>query len=338
MSKKTSIGGQALIEGIMMKGPYKTTMAVRKKDGTIDISDVEEKHLKDKYSIFGLPLIRGMVNLVESMIIGYKTMMQSAEISGFADIEDESESIETGIADVETDNKEKSANADGEKKETVLSGGLMVVSVVLGIALAVVLFMWLPSLIFKGIQYIFDTDLKYYKGLIEGIVKIAIFVGYIALTAMEKDIKRVFQYHGAEHKTIFCYESGEELTVENVRKHTRFHPRCGTSFMFLMLAVGILISSVLVVILPEFIISRNYIWVPIKILLLPLTCGIGYELIKICGRHDNIFTRIIAAPGLWVQRLTTKEPDDSMIEIAIAAVKEVIPSDGSDVIECCDKK
>ena len=338
MSKKTSIGGQALIEGIMMKGPYKTTMAVRKKDGTIDISDVEEKHLKDKYSIFGLPLIRGMVNLVESMIIGYKTMMQSAEISGFADIEDESESVETGIADVETDNKEKSANADGEKKETVLSGGLMVVSVVLGIALAVVLFMWLPSLIFKGIQYIFDTDLKYYKGLIEGIVKIAIFVGYIALTAMEKDIKRVFQYHGAEHKTIFCYESGEELTVENVRKHTRFHPRCGTSFMFLMLAVGILISSVLVVILPEFIISRNYIWVPIKILLLPLTCGIGYELIKICGRHDNIFTRIIAAPGLWVQRLTTKEPDDSMIEIAIAAVKEVIPSDGSDVIECCDKK
>ena len=338
MSKKTSIGGQALIEGIMMKGPYKTTMAVRKKDGTIDISDVEEKHLKDKYSIFGLPLIRGMVNLVESMIIGYKTMMQSAEISGFADIEDESESIETGIADVETDNKEKSANADGEKKETVLSGGLMVVSVVLGIVLAVVLFMWLPSLIFKGIQYIFDTDLKYYKGLIEGIVKIAIFVGYIALTAMEKDIKRVFQYHGAEHKTIFCYESGEELTVENVRKHTRFHPRCGTSFMFLMLAVGILISSVLVVILPEFIISRNYIWVPIKILLLPLTCGIGYELIKICGRHDNIFTRIIAAPGLWVQRLTTKEPDDSMIEIAIAAVKEVIPSDGSDVIECCDKK
>ncbi len=338
MSKKTSIGGQALIEGIMMKGPYKTTMAVRKKDGTIDISDVEEKHLKDKYSIFGLPLIRGMVNLVESMIIGYKTMMQSAEISGFADIEDELESVETGIADVETDNKEKSANADSEKKETVLSGGLMVVSVVLGIALAVVLFMWLPSLIFKGIQYIFDTDLKYYKGLIEGIVKIAIFVGYIALTAMEKDIKRVFQYHGAEHKTIFCYESGEELTVENVRKHTRFHPRCGTSFMFLMLAVGILISSVLVVILPEFIISRNYIWVPIKILLLPLTCGIGYELIKICGRHDNIFTRIIAAPGLWVQRLTTKEPDDSMIEIAIAAVKEVIPSDGSDVIECCDKK
>ncbi len=337
MSKKTSIGGQALIEGIMMKGPYKTVMAVRKKDGTIDISDVEEKHLKDKYKFFGLPLIRGMVNLIESMVIGYKTMMQSAEISGFADIEDEPKNVDAESNETETV-EEKSANESAEKKETVLSGAVMVISVVLGVALAVVLFMWLPSLIFKGVQYILGTDLKYYKGLIEGIVKIAIFVGYIALTSMEKDIKRVFQYHGAEHKTIFCYESGEELTVENVRKHTRFHPRCGTSFMFLMLAVGILISSVLVVILPEFIISRNYIWVPIKILLLPLTCGIGYELIKICGRHDNLFTRIIAAPGLWVQRLTTKEPDDSMIEIAIAAVKEVIPSDGSDAIECCDDK
>lgn len=327
MSKKTSIGGQALIEGIMMKGPYKTAMAVRKKDGTIDISDVEEKHLKDKYKIFGLPLIRGMVNLIESMIIGYKTMMQSAEISGFADVEDEPKDAD------KKDNGETS-----EKKESLLNGAVMAISAVLGVALAVVLFMWLPSMIFKGVQYIFSADLKYYKGLIEGVVKIAIFVGYIALTSMEKDIKRVFQYHGAEHKTIFCYESGEELTVENVRKHTRFHPRCGTSFMFLMLAVGILISSVLVVILPEFIISRNYIWVPIKILLLPLTCGIGYELIKICGRHDNVFTRIIAAPGLWVQRLTTKEPEDGMIEIAIAAVKEVIPSDGSDAIECCGEK
>ncbi len=325
MSKKTSIGGQALIEGIMMKGPYKTAMAVRKKDGTIDISDVEEKHLKDKYKIFGWPLVRGMVNLIESMVIGYKTMMRSAEISGFADI-DESEG-------------EQQSTQKSEGKESALTGAVMVVGMVLGIALAVVLFMWLPSLIFKGVQYISHTDLKYYKGLIEGVVKIAIFVAYIALTAMEKDIKRVFQYHGAEHKTIFCYESGEELTVENVRKHTRFHPRCGTSFMFLMLAVGILISSVLVVVLPEFIISRNYIWVPIKILLLPLTCGIGYELIKVCGRYDNVLTRVIAAPGLWVQRLTTKEPEDGMIEIAIAAVKEVIPSDGSDVIDCgCDKK
>ena len=210
----------------------------------------------------------------------------------------------------------------------------MTVGAVLGVALALVLFMYLPSLAFKGIEYLAGADLKMYKGLIEGVLKMAIFVSYIAVVALEKDIKRVFMYHGAEHKTIFCYESGKELTVENVRGFKRFHPRCGTSFMFLMLAVGILISSVLVVVLPDFIVSRNYIWVPIKILLLPLTCGLGYELIKICGRHDNFITRIIAAPGLWIQRLTTKEPTDDMIEIAIAAVKEVIPEDGSDELGC----
>ena len=343
MSKKTSIGGQALIEGIMMKGPYKTSMAVRKKDGSIELVDVQEKHLKDKYKIFGLPLIRGMVNLIEAMVTGYKTMMQSADISGFADVEEEepkqSEQVADAEAETETVNENVPQEPVEEKKESLLTGAVMTVGAVLGVALAIVLFMWLTSLIFKGVAYISPVDLTYFKGLIEGVVKIAIFVGYIAIVAFEKDIKRVFQYHGAEHKTIFCYESGEELTVENVRKQTRFHPRCGTSFMFLMLAVGILINSILVVVLPEFIISRNYIWVPIKILLLPITCGIGYELIKFCGRHDNILTRIIAAPGLWVQRLTTKEPDDSMIEISIAAVKEVIPSDGSDEIGCCcDKK
>ena len=326
MAKKTSIGGQALIEGIMMKGPYKTSMAVRKKDGTIDLSDVEERHIKDKYKIFGLPVLRGMVNLIESMIIGYKTLMQSADISGFTDLEEEGET--------KTDGETAQKTEKDEKKENVIVNAVMVVGSVLGVALAIVLFMWLPSMIFKGIDYLAPADLKYWKGFIEGVVKIALFVGYVAVVTMEKDIKRVFMYHGAEHKTIFCYESGEELTVENVRKFKRFHPRCGTSFMFLMLAVGILISSILVLVLPDFIVSRNYIWVPIKILLLPITCGIGYELIKFCGKHDNVLTRIIAAPGLWIQRLTTKEPEDDMIEIAVAAVKEVIPDDGSDVTDC----
>lgn len=340
MAKKTSIGGQALIEGIMMKGPYKTSMAVRKKDGTIDISEVEEKHLKDKCSIFGWPLIRGMVNLIESMVTGYKTLMKSADISGFADLEDEqSEKDEATVeatADPSAESEQPSETSqEPEKKESALTGFIMIIGCVLGVLLAVALFMYLPSLAFKGIDYLVPYDLKMYKGLIEGVIKMAIFVGYIAVTALEKDIKRVFMYHGAEHKTIFCYESGEELTVENVRGFTRFHPRCGTSFMFLMLAIGILVSSVLVMVLPDFIISRNYIWVPIKILTLPLVCGLGYELIKICGKHDNFITRIIAAPGLWIQRLTTKEPDDSMIEIAIAAVNEVIPEDGSDEVGCC---
>lgn len=347
MTKKTSIGGQALIEGIMMKGPYKTAMAVRKKDGTIDISEVEEKHLKDKCCIFGWPLIRGMVNLIESMVIGYKTLMRSADISGFTDLEEEetkptanaetvettetAETSETGEDTAETVEQPK----EEEKKESALTGVIMLIGGVLGVVLALVLFMYLPSLAFKGIDYLVPYDLKMYKGLIEGVIKMAIFVGYIAVTALEKDIKRVFMYHGAEHKTIFCYESGKELTVENVRGFKRFHPRCGTSFMFLMLAIGILVSSVLVMVLPEFIVSRNYIWVPIKILTLPIVCGLGYELIKICGKHDNFVTRIIAAPGLWIQRLTTKEPDDSMIEIAIAAVQEVIPDDGSDEMGCC---
>lgn len=344
MGKKTSIGGQALIEGIMMKGPYKTTMAVRKKDGTIDLSEVEEKHLRDKYKIFGIPVLRGMVNLIESMISGYKAMMKSADISGFTELEEESGAKqgtaepENVSAEQEVASESKEENAQDSKKESVLTGVVMTVGTVLGVALAIVLFMWLPSLAFKGISYLAGTDLKYWKGLIEGVIKIIIFIGYLALVTMEKDIKRVFMYHGAEHKTIFCYESGQPLTVENVRGFKRFHPRCGTSFMFLMLVVGILISSVLVVILPDFIISRNYIWVPIKILLLPLTCGIGYELIKLCGRHDNIITRIIAAPGLWIQRLTTKEPDDGMIEIAIAALTEVIPEDGADELGCCAGK
>lgn len=346
MGKKTSIGGQALIEGIMMKGPYKTTMAVRKKDGSIDLSGVEEKHLRDKYRIFGLPVLRGMVNLIESLIIGYKTLMKSADISGFTDLEEESDKeqskqdsgFENTLAEQVTDSEVKEENAQDTKKGSVLTGVVMTVGTVLGVALALVLFMWLPSLAFKGISYLAGYDLKYWKGLIEGVIKIFIFICYLALVTVEKDIKRVFMYHGAEHKTIFCYESGKPLTVENVRKFKRFHPRCGTSFMFLMLVVGILISSVLVVVLPDFIITRNYIWVPIKILLLPLTCGIGYELIKICGRYDNIITRIIAAPGLWVQRLTTKEPEDGMIEIAIAALTDVIPEDGADELGCCAGK
>lgn len=312
-----------MIEGIMMKGPYKTMMAVRKKDGSIDLSEIKEKHLRDKYSFFGLPIVRGMVNLIEAMISGYKALMLSADISGFADLEEEQQDV------AQKSENEKAKNGSSE----ALMGVIMVVGTVLGVLLALGLFMYLPSLVFKGIDYIVPFNLKYFKGLIEGVLKIAIFIGYIALVSFEKDIKRVFMYHGAEHKTIFCYENNQELTVENVRRFKRFHPRCGTSFMFLMLALGIFISSILVVILPDFIIARNYLWVPLKILLVPLTCGLGYELIKICGKYDNLVTRIIAAPGLWVQRLTTKEPDDSMIEIAIEAMKSVVPEDGADEIK-----
>ena len=299
--KKTSIGGQALIEGIMMKSPQKTVMSVRLPDGSIDTTELKETHLKDKYKFFGIPLVRGVVNLIESFTIGYKALMESAEKSGFAE-------------DEEID----------EKEQTKLMAFVGILGTVLGVGLALLLFMYLPHLLFKlADNYIAGGAMSALnlKPLFEGIVKMIIFICYVAAVSLMKDIKRVYMYHGAEHKTIFCFESGEELTVENVKKFKRFHPRCGTSFLFLMLAVSILVTSILAVVLPEFVIQTGYIWVPIKIILIPICCGLGYELIRICGRYDNLLTKIIAAPGLWIQRLTTKEPTDDMIEIAIASVK-----------------
>ena len=303
--KKTSIGGQALIEGIMMRGPKRSVMAVRKKDGTIDVSEREVKSLKEKYPILKLPIIRGVAGFIESMTVGYKAMMDSAEISGYLDEEE-----------IASENEKK----DNGKLMTVL----MIVATVLAVILSIGLFIYLPSLAFKGVNYLAGGVLSPYQSLFEGILKITIFLGYMIAVSLMKDIDRVFRYHGAEHKTIFCYEAGEELTVENVRSKGRFHPRCGTSFMILMLIVSIFVTFILDAIVPFL---KEVLWLRtiIKLLLVPLICGIGYELIKICGKHDNIVTRIIAAPGLWIQRITVKEPDDSMIEIAIAAMNEVIP-------------
>lgn len=303
--KKTSIGGQALIEGIMMRGPKRSVMAVRKKDGTIDISEREVKSLKEKYPILKLPIIRGVAGFIESMTVGYKAMMDSAEISGYLDEEE-----------LASENEKK----DNSKLMTVL----MIVATVLAVILSIGLFIYLPSLAFKGVNYLAGGVLSDFQSLFEGILKITIFLGYMLAVSLMKDIDRVFRYHGAEHKTIFCYEAGEELTVENVRSKGRFHPRCGTSFMILMLIVSIFVTFILDAIVPFL---KEVLWLRtiIKLLLVPLICGIGYELIKVCGKHDNIVTRIIAAPGLWIQRITVKEPDDSMIEIAIAAMNEVIP-------------
>lgn len=308
MSKKTSIGGQAVIEGIMMKGPKKTALAVRIPDGSIDIEYIPEKHLRDKYKFFGLPIIRGTVNFIESMITGYSAMMKSADKSGFTDIEEE---------------KQKDP-----KKQSALMGVIMTVASVLGVALSVFLFMYLPAFAFDLINRVFGSNLSAFKAVFEGIIKMAIFLIYMLLVSRMKDIRRVFSYHGAEHKTIFCYEAGEELTVENVRKQSRLHPRCGTSFMLLMLVVGILIGVVLTWCFPSLQLSSfRFLWVIIKILILPIICGVGYELLKVCGRHDNRFTRAISAPGMWMQKITTNEPDDSMIEVAIESLKAVLPED-----------
>ena len=307
--KYTSIGGQALIEGIMMKSPEKTALAVRLPDGDIDISYFNHKSLRERYKILALPIIRGVVGFAESMVQGYKAMMISADKSGFTDLEEE----------------EKPKSQDNEKKSNWFINTVMVIGTVLGVVLSVVLFMLLPRLAVDGLELLFSaTFSKLGRSAVEQLLKLSIFVLYVWLVSFMKDIKRVFMYHGAEHKTIFCYEKGLELTVENVRKQRRLHPRCGTSFMILMILISVIISTLIQIIFPG-VYTVKWLWVCAKILLIPVTCGIGFEVLKICGKYDNIITKIISAPGLWLQKITTKEPDDGMIEIAIAALKACEP-------------
>lgn len=306
MAKYTSIGGQALIEGILMKSPEKTALAVRMPNGEIDLSYINGKSLREKYKILNLPVVRGVIAFAESMINGYKAMMLSAEKSGFTDLEEE--------------------KPKDEKKQNALVNTVMVIGSVLGVLLAVVLFMYLPRLFVSGIEYVFSAKItsKLLRSAIEQFLKLTIFVLYVFAVSFMKDIKRVFMYHGAEHKTIFAYEKGLELTVENVRTQKRFHPRCGTSFMILMILVSIIISAAVQIIFPT-VYNVRWLWVIAKILIIPFTCGIGFEILKICGKYDNVLTRIISAPGMWLQRITTKEPEDGMIEIAIAALNACEP-------------
>ncbi len=314
---KTSVGGQALIEGIMMMGPKGAAMSVRLPDGTIDTEPKEVKHIRDKIKFLGWPLIRGIVNFVESMIFGYKCLMESAEKSGLEDIE----------ADEAEMSKLDKWLSDHMSKGfmNVLTG----IASVLGIVLAFALFFYAPTKLTNWFNSLADGALENYRALIEGVMRMIIFVIYIAAVSLMKDIKRTFMYHGAEHKTIFCYEHGLDLTVENVRKQSRFHPRCGTSFMFVMIIISVIVSSIISVAFP---VLRNNtaVWMIVKLLILPVVMGLGYEFIKYAGKHENILVKILSAPGLWMQRLTTKEPDDSMIEVALEAFKAVITDNPED--------
>lgn len=300
---KTSVGGQALIEGIMMRGPRQVCTAVRRPDGGIETK-------LDPVTTFSwqkIPLVRGVLSMIESLIVGYRCLMYSAEISmGEEAFETEESKLDKWINE-----------HLGEKAQNFV----MSLAAVLGGMLALVLFMVLPTTIVGLLGKV--LPLEGVRALLEGVLKIAIFIGYLALVRNMKDIKRMFRYHGAEHKTIACYEAGEELTVENIRRHSRFHPRCGTSFLVLVILISILVSSLL----PW---SSTGLRIVLKLLTLPVVMGISYELIKLAGRYDNILTRIISAPGLWIQRLTTSEPDDNMIEVAIAAVKPVLPENWED--------
>ena len=450
--KRTSIGGQALIEGVMMRGPHKTAMAVRDPAGQI-VLEQWDNPVNKRPAWTKWPFVRGLFNFYDSMRYGYKCLMRSAELSGLDDEDDgkakkadeqgaastknadtaqEPERVQTtdgeqGAASTEmadaaqepghvqtTDGEQGAASAemaDAEQEQErvqtadggqstgsaemadaaqepghvqTTDGGqsagsaemadaaqepghvqttdgeqstgstemadaaqepgrvqdtngkqntrstersmtaVMIAATVLGVGLALILFMWLPIQLFSWLaKAVPELDHRYIRGVFEGVLRIVIFLAYMLAVSRMKDIRRTFQYHGAEHKTIFCYEKGLPLTVENVRPQRRFHPRCGTSFLILMLIVGILIS----ILIP---IETPLLRTVVKLLLLPLTVGIGYELIKLAGRKDNAFTRIISAPGMWMQHITTIEPDDGMIECAIASLKAVIPNDPED--------
>ena len=320
IKKITSIGGSALIEGIMMRGPKKTMVAVRTGEDDIYTEELEFSGLGDKCKLFKLPLIRGVAGMIDSMRLSYKALMISAD---------------KAIEGIPEDEQEEPSKLDkwldehmGEKFLNIF----MTISMILGVAIAIVLFYWAPSKLYNlisgalgNVEELSWVGDRFFRSLFEGLIRIGLFLLYIIVCTRMSDMKRVFQYHGAEHKTIFCYESDEELTVENVKKHTRFHPRCGTSFLVIMLLLGIVIGLFIPI-------STPWLRTVVKLLLLPVTCGIGYELIKICGRHDNTLTRIISAPGIWAQRITTKEPSDDMIEVAIKAMKAVIPENGEDII------
>lgn len=315
---KTSVGGQALIEGIMMRGPAGNAMAVRMPDGTIDIEVDHNKPLVKKHKFLGVPLIRGVVTYIDSMISGYKYLMKSADKSM---TEEEKEEDMSKIDRWLTDHM-------GPAMMTVIG----VISTVLGLVLALGIFMYLPTLLVdKFDEYIVrGADLSKLHPLFEGIVRIIVFVLYMWLVSRTKSIKRVFMYHGAEHKTIFCYENGLDLTVENVRKMKRFHPRCGTSFIFVILIISILLTSALVLIFPNLQSVSRLLWILLKFAILPLVTGIGYEFIKYAGKHENALVKALSAPGLLMQRITTVEPTDDVIEVGIEALKACITDNPED--------
>ncbi|MBQ2667417.1 MAG: DUF1385 domain-containing protein [Clostridia bacterium] len=313
MAKKvTSIGGQALLEGIMMVGPKKNTAAFVDENGEISLEDITAPSLREKYPILKVPFIRGTFSFIDTMRLGMKALMRSAEKSG-----------------LDEDNPENMTKFEKWLDKTFgdkIMNVIMAIGSVLGVALAVVLFFMVPTVLFNLLSKVAGAWLVGWRSVFEGVLRIVIFVGYVALVSRMPEIDRTFRYHGAEHKTIFCYENDLPLTVENVRPQKRFHPRCGSSFMIIMLLLGIVLGF--------FIPFENPVLrTACKLLCLPVVVGIGYELIKLCGKYNNWFTRFIAAPGLWMQRLTVKEPDDKMIEAAIAAMEAVIPENGEDLLK-----
>ena len=303
---RTSIGGQALIEGILMRGPKKQAIVCRTQDGLVEKTE-ELKFIKDRYPILGWPFIRGCATFLDSMVKGMQALTYSAELVPMEE-QGEPDKLDQWI--------EKHFPED--KAQKLIIG----VAVTMGIALAVLLFVFLPAFIVGLIKPLTQSYLV--RNLSEGLLRVVILLLYMRLCCCMSDIKRLFSYHGAEHKTIFCYEHGKPLTVENVREESRFHPRCGTSFLLVVVVVSILVNAVVRL-------DNTFARMGCHLLLLPVVVGISYEINRWCGRHDNWLSAILSAPGKWLQHMTTNEPDDSMIECAIRAMELVIPEEkGSD--------
>ena len=305
-SFRTSIGGQALIEGILMRGPKKQAIVCRTRDGIVEkVEDL--KLVRDRYPILGLPFLRGIVTLFDSLFKGMRALTYSASLVPLEE-QGEPDKLDQWIE----------AHFEGEKAQKLIIAS----AVVLGVALSLFLFIFLPAFLvglIPGLKTHFFA-----RNLSEGAVRIAILLLYMRLVCEVSDVKRLFSYHGAEHKTIFCYEHGKPLTVENVRVESRFHPRCGTSFLLVVIVISILVNSVVRL-------SNSFARMGAHLLLLPVVIGLSYELNRLCGRHDNWLSAILSAPGKWLQHMTTNEPDDSMIECAIRAMELVIPEEkGSD--------
>ena len=305
-SFRTSIGGQALIEGILMRGPRQQAIVCRTQDGLVE--KVEQlKLIKDRYPILGVPFIRGCATFLDSMVKGMQALTYSASLVPLEE-QGEPDKLDQWIED----------HFPEDKAQKLIIG----VAVVMGIALSLLLFIFLPAFVVGLIKPLTRSYLI--RNLSEGVIRMAILLGYMWAVSKVSDIKRLFSYHGAEHTTIFCYEHGKELTVDNVRTESRFHPRCGTSFLLVVILVSILVNAVVRV-------SNTFARVGCHLLLLPVVVGISYEINRWCGGHDNWLSAILSAPGKWLQRITTNEPDDSMIECAIRAMELVIPEEkGSD--------
>ena len=310
--KKVNIGGQAVLEGVMMKGPESYALAVRTPEKEIDVQVTEYKSVGEKHKIARIPIIRGVINFIESLYIGIGTLMKSSEYY------DEEEEEKTSDEKPKKEKREKT-----EKEKAVAEKAYMIGTLIMSLVIAIGIFMLIPVFLADFMKHVTENQLII--NLTEGVLRLLLFLGYVALISLMKDIKRTFMYHGAEHKTINCLEAGDDLTVENVKKHTRFHKRCGTSFVFIVMFISIIVFMF---------VKTDVLWMKMvsRILLIPFIAGISYEFIRYAGRHENAFANILSKPGLWVQRLTTREPDDDMIEVAIASVDAVI--DWHEYVDC----